>query len=508
MNIKLFSGNVQIKEVRIIMIFKTINKLLFALIVLSLLSCDQGNSATNSGQTTNQTRPLNNQTSPFRAREKSEFFFVANDGIAGNELWVTDGTEPGTRLVKDITVDGDSKISEITTYDGLTYFVLETENEGSRTDISFDIWRTDGSEENTQIFAEDFNAIYDLENALYFASGSAFAKLDQDKLSPTVNPFDLNPLGALSFSDQFDFVFSFGEEMIFLPETIEPEIWKTDGTLGGTNLINNLENQFNFTFISARTKNHMYLLFRSLSAEDNRLQEVWKTDGTIAGTTQVEVFPNVFEMSSLNEYVYIIAQNPSSGKIQLYRQHEDANETPDLLVGFDNFAGLPLFTVSMDDTLYLTAPNTFGRAIDEDSRYNFFELWAIQNGDTTPSKITEISAALLLDVFEYDSQLYFLTLNGSNERYELWKTNGTEQGTEFVIDFNEQPIFQTRCNSIYAKSRFNAIEGQGIIFSLNSEIGEEMWITDGTPRGTSLVKDINLGEKSGFNHCYPSRTLN
>ena len=29
-------------------------------------------------------------------------FFAANDGIHGTELWVSDGTATGTRLVKDI----------------------------------------------------------------------------------------------------------------------------------------------------------------------------------------------------------------------------------------------------------------------------------------------------------------------------------------------------------------------------------------------------------------------
>ena len=36
------------------------------------------------------------------------FFFQANDGIHGNELWQSDGTEAGTVLAKDINKGGDS----------------------------------------------------------------------------------------------------------------------------------------------------------------------------------------------------------------------------------------------------------------------------------------------------------------------------------------------------------------------------------------------------------------
>ena len=35
-----------------------------------------------------------------------KLYFRADDGTTGNELWVTDGTEGGTMLVKDINVGG------------------------------------------------------------------------------------------------------------------------------------------------------------------------------------------------------------------------------------------------------------------------------------------------------------------------------------------------------------------------------------------------------------------
>lgn len=40
-------------------------------------------------------------------RAGNHIFFTANDGIHGEELWITDGTQEGTRLVKDILTPGD-----------------------------------------------------------------------------------------------------------------------------------------------------------------------------------------------------------------------------------------------------------------------------------------------------------------------------------------------------------------------------------------------------------------
>ena len=84
-------------------------------------------------------------------------FFTADDGSVGRELWVTDGTSEGTKLVKDIEPnidtfsDGEvvfpesSGIYEFAEFNGHLYFSADT-NETGR-----ELWVTDGTTEGTQL---------------------------------------------------------------------------------------------------------------------------------------------------------------------------------------------------------------------------------------------------------------------------------------------------------------------------------------------------------------------
>jgi trimeric autotransporter adhesin len=49
-------------------------------------------------------------------------YFNANDGASGQELWVSDGTEIGTVMLKDIYPGGDSNPTRLTISNGLLYF--------------------------------------------------------------------------------------------------------------------------------------------------------------------------------------------------------------------------------------------------------------------------------------------------------------------------------------------------------------------------------------------------
>ncbi|OOV17452.1 ELWxxDGT repeat protein [Flavobacterium sp. LM4] len=96
--------------------------------------------------------------------------------------------------------------------------------------------------------------------------------------------------------------------------------------------------------------------------------------------------------------------------------------------------------------------------------------------------------------FDYNGILYFRANNGT-DGVELWKSDGTSNGTLMVKNIN--PVVSTTSNS--NPSNFIAFNNQ-IYFTATTGTtlnGSELWKTDGTELGTVMVKDINPGTANG-----------
>lgn len=70
-------------------------------------------------------------------------FFVANDGVNGAELWVSDGSAGGTHMVKDINGGGSSSPALLRAGDGFLLFTAQ-DNDGRAK-----LWRSDGTDAGT-----------------------------------------------------------------------------------------------------------------------------------------------------------------------------------------------------------------------------------------------------------------------------------------------------------------------------------------------------------------------
>lgn len=195
-------------------------------------------------------------------------FFVASDPDHGRELWTSDGTESGTRIVKDI-VPGGGDVTQagpfggdggaapnsadpmaLTDLDGKLYFIANDVEHGS------ELWVTDGSEAGTRI-VKDINP----GNAEGVSPRHGFAQL-------TVH----------------------GDKVYFFADDGQhgTEVWSSDGTEAGTQMVRDINPGPAASFNPLL--NPFFLKIESVgdevafSADDGvHGYELWLSDGTEQG---------------------------------------------------------------------------------------------------------------------------------------------------------------------------------------------------------------------------------
>lgn len=102
------------------------------------------------------------------------------------------------------------------------------------------------------------------------------------------------------------------------------------------------------------------------------------------------------------------------------------------------------------------------------------------------------------DLVELDGRVLFTAGDGIRGR-ELWRSNGTLEGTKRVKDIRpggggSNARHLTRC-------------GSHVFFSADDGRGQELWRTDGTAAGTFLVRNIRPGKQGSLPKGSPERVF-
>ncbi len=221
----------------------------------------------------------------------SRLYFTANDGTAGRELWTSDGTTSGTMLVLDIQPGaGSSNPDDLVASTGRLYFTATEPGSGR------ELWLTTGTAASTVLLEVQVGAassgaanVFAVRGGVLFSANGGSA-LGVELYASTGTPGtpvlikDINPGAGSASPSGFAAVPGF----VFFAATDATngrELWRTGLTTASTVLVKDVRSGSAGSSPAVLTSRGAVLL---LSADDGVSgRELWKSDGSAAGTSLV-----------------------------------------------------------------------------------------------------------------------------------------------------------------------------------------------------------------------------
>ncbi|MEP7009893.1 MAG: hypothetical protein ABJC13_06185 [Acidobacteriota bacterium] len=492
-------------------------------------------------------------------------YFARQTPALGSELWTSDGTLAGTRLVKDLASGpGGSTPSRLVWFRGrLWFFALDG------------LWTSDGTASGTRRIAtvgSAFQASSAGSRLLFFAAaaGSPQARLwSSDGTaagtrvlagvapveSATVRPFGSTATEAFFFISRED------------PADARQELWASDGTPARTRKLARFEAgnaATPFLVVGSRVG------FLAYDSEHGR--ELWASDGKPGGTRSLDICPGncdgverlgvsdglriwfagddgvhrsepwisdltpagtrlikdivplstsnpegfiaeggkaYFIASGLAEEALWTSDGTAAGTFRIVRPAEDVFFS----LGLGTIVGGRVF-FRMDDSVHGAEPwvsdgTAAGSALVAD-------LDPSQDGGSAPHQLSAGGARCF----------FFANAKFGERETELWSSDGTAAGTAFLerFEFGFELIAQADLgsrvalvegrggveiwlsdgtadgtfiahgNDVYPTGRIRAVGSRLFFEASDSDHGDELWTTDGTPAGTLRLTDFTNPE--------------
>ena len=399
----------------------------------------------------------------------------------GTRVWRSDGTSGGTFPVGPIPENSNTfqSVAGFTVAGESVYFIADRNT----------IWRSAGSPETTaKVFGGGRVTIKD---PVAFNGGLAFIAEYSPAVSGPVGPYVLMKTGgslestvviggddSTTWKTPGDLVAWNGSLYFSARDPISgDELWKSDGTTAGTAMVKDIEpGEEGYTRVIAVTPGWMYLETWTLAHGG----ELWRSDGTAAGTYLLkDLLKGAASGLWLGDCVLV--------GDKLFFQGKGKKDADTLCVSDGTAKGtrvLKTFPAGTFDDDYPTLGRAGNLCI-----FGAGELWrsdgtpkgtvmvkdiAFRNGDSVFTDSLDSSSHA-----EVIGGSYIFSAADKNSNHELWKSDGTTKGTTLLKDTAKPP-------GEGWPDRFAKI-GDRLYFRANNRTWDNFaWSTDGTPKGTRL----------------------
>jgi ELWxxDGT repeat protein len=400
-------------------------------------------------------------------------FFTACDAAHGQELWKSDGTRRGTKLLKDVLPGfGSSFPRELTVVGNTLYFVADDFQHG------FQLWKSDGTPDGTRMVKDLAGDTSGLAPKSLIAVGNKLFFLlptdgpDRLWVSDGTEEGTVEVLPDDTSVDSPHDLIAFKETVVFVRGD---SLYRSEGTAEGTLLLGRINPSLEYVQCFAGDD---VLYFVTGRWSDKRL---WKSDGSVAGTVLVTPLSTGVDEGVVigNSLVFSMYGRDLGAELWCSDGTSDGTRLLKDLAPGPSWNGYPLGSYPKNfrvvgKLVYFTAeqPET-GE-----------ELWRTDG--------TEAGTTLVIDLTKGAEGSYFSELQAVGEqlyfknRNDLWVTNGTKKGTRLLKR-------ESGRLGHFLEGRFES--GENVLFFVASE---QLWRTNGTKRGT--IQLTALRDRTG-NAC-------
>ena len=441
-------------------------------------------------------------------------FFTSGNDAAGTSLFSLDPLAPAFEEVIELT--GPREDTPVEPLEDINQIVLSQSGELFvksivRSYTAAELWITDG----TSAGSSKLNGMAPLSNLILADGGLVYSGGTDRKFNPWYADGKetriISDIGSYTNGGNFalDF-YEINNHMVFIADHPDAgyEPWFTDGTVAGTSVLDLFpgeQRSYLYNFFSRSG----YLFFVGRIAEVS--WHIFVSDGTASGTKSLTELPakdwaTPQIIPGWDEHIFTFSRKADNTTSLFAVDIGDG-----ALTEIRNFASIGLRSYGIiNETLYFEAGDG---------------LWKSDGTTAGTEKVMELNLPGPL-VQAGDFIYYVDALSPGTSEKRLYRTDGTVSGTSSLTDDSGVPIGSansllpfdsnlifTHGNNIWladgtdskATRLTNFSGGNGVVSTFTtlgnsfffvareSQFGDELWKSDGTPTGTVMVKDIFPG---------------